>query len=81
MSEKRFELSKDKGFIFDNLQDDFLDLEDDVDILNNLYDENRELRQQLKQKQEEERLYANEILELRKTNEEFMQFKELGGDY
>ena len=35
----------------------------------------------IKQMQYEERLYANEILELRKTNEEFIQFKELGGDY
>jgi len=43
--------------------------------------ENEQLRQQLKQKQEEERLYANEILELREANKEFMQFKELGGDY
>ena len=49
--------------------------------IKDLKEENEKLRQQLKQKQEEERLYANEILELRKTNEEFMQFKELGGDY
>ena len=49
--------------------------------IKDLKEENEKLRQQLKQKQEEERLYANEILELRKTNEEFIHFKELVGDY
>lgn len=46
MSE-RFELSKDKGFIFDNLKDDFLDLEDDVNMLNFLCDENEQLGQEI----------------------------------
>ena len=40
-----------------------------------------ELQAQLREKEEDERLYANEIVELRKTNEEWLQFKELGGDY
>ena len=46
-----------------------------------LKEENEQLRQELQKKQEEERLYANEILELREANKEFIQFKELGGDY
>ena len=40
-----------------------------------------ELKAQLREKEEDEKLYANEIVELRKTNEEWLQFKELGGDY
>jgi len=58
---------------------------DDAEVicswLNELYNENEQLRQELQEKQEEEKLYANEILELREANKEFMQFKELGGDY
>ena len=40
-----------------------------------------ELKAQLREKEEDEKLYANEILELRETNKELLQFKELGGDY
>ena len=43
--------------------------------------ENKKLKAKLKEKEEDEQLYANEILELRKTNEEWIQFKDLGGDY
>ena len=43
--------------------------------------ENKKLKAKLKEKEEDEKLYANEILELRKTNEEWLQFKDLGGDY
>lgn len=43
--------------------------------------ENKKLKAKLKEKEEDERLYANEIVELRKTNEEWLQFKDLGGDY
>ena len=46
-----------------------------------LQQENEQLQAQLREKEEDERLYANEIVELRKTNEEWLQFKELGGDY
>ena len=44
MSKKRFEISKDKYFIFDNTEDDFLDLEDVVNKLNALNEENEELK-------------------------------------
>ena len=40
-----------------------------------------ELQAKLREKEEDEKLYANEIVELRKTNKEWLQFKELGGDY
>ena len=43
--------------------------------------ENKRLKAKLKEKEEDEQLYANEILELRKINEEWLQFKDLGGDY
>ena len=43
--------------------------------------ENKKLKAKLREKEEDEQLYANEILELRKINEEWLQFKDLGGDY
>ena len=46
-----------------------------------LMKEIKELKAKLREKEEDEKLYANEIVELRKTNEEWLQFKELGGDY
>ena len=46
-----------------------------------LQKENEQLQAQLREKEQDEQLYANEIVELRKTNEEWLQFKELGGDY
>jgi len=46
-----------------------------------LQEENEQLQAQLREKEQEERLYANEILELREANKEWLQFKSLGGDY
>ena len=46
-----------------------------------LMKEIKELKAKLREKEEDEQLYANEILELREANKEFIQFKELGGDY
>ena len=43
--------------------------------------ENKKLKEQLKQKEQEERLYANEILKLNKEAKEVLDFKSLGGDY
>ena len=40
-----------------------------------------ELKAKLKEKQEDEKLYAQEILELNKTKKEMLNFKQLGGDY
>ena len=42
---------------------------------------NKTLKAQLREKEEDEKLYANEILELRETNKEHIKFKSLGGDY
>ena len=43
--------------------------------------ENKKLKAKLKEKEEDEQLYANEIVELRETNKQWLEFKELGGDY
>ena len=43
--------------------------------------ENKKLKAKLKEKEEDERLYANEILKLRETNKEHIKFKSLGGNY
>lgn len=48
MSEKRFEITRDGNFIFDNLKDDFLDLEDDCELLNKLSKENEQLKGKVK---------------------------------
>ena len=88
MSKKRFECvfkehetKNSWSMIKDNQLDKPLYIKDVVDLLNELANENEQLRQQLKEKEEDEKLYANEIVELRKTNEEWLQFKDLGGDY
>ena len=59
----------------------FYSVEEIVEVLNNMGEMIDELEEQLKEKREEEQLYANEILELREANKEFIQFKSLGGDY
>ena len=46
-----------------------------------LRNENEQLRKELQEKQEDEKLYAQEILELNKTKKEMLNFKQLGGDY
>ena len=46
-----------------------------------LIKENEQLRQQLQEKQEDEKLYAQEILELNKTKKEMLNFRNLGSDY
>ena len=40
-----------------------------------------ELTDKLKEKEEDEKLYAQEIVELNKTKKELIEFNELGGDY
>ena len=52
-----------------------------LDLLNEQQATINELQAQLREKEREERLYANEILELRETNKEHIKFKSLGGDY
>ena len=46
-----------------------------------LEEENEQLRQTIKEMQQDEQLYAQEIVKLNKEAKEVLEFKELGGDY
>ena len=46
-----------------------------------LRQEIKELKAKLREKEEDERLYANEIVKLNKEAKEVLDFKSLGGDY
>ena len=78
--------------LMNNLNKEIVNLKGDVErlryIIQALREENykkfeqiKQLERELKQKNEDEKLYANEILELNKTKKEILNFKQLGGDY
>ena len=46
-----------------------------------LQKENEQLRAKLREKEQDEQLYANEIVKLNKEAKEVLDFKSLGGDY
>ena len=46
-----------------------------------LQKENEQLRQTIKEMQQDEQLYADEIVKLNKEAKEVLNFKTLGGDY
>ena len=46
-----------------------------------LQEENEQLQAQLREKEQDEQLYANEIVKLNKEAKEVLDFKNLGGDY
>ena len=84
MSEKRFTFEYDDGqwgvpLFYDD--DKKLSFDDVVALLNSLSDENEQLRQTIKEMQQDEELYANEIVKLNKEAKEVLNFKNLGGDY
>ena len=80
MSEKRFVI--DEEGISDNKTDNWYCWKEEVvDLLNEQQATIQQLQAQLREKEQDEKLYANEILELRETNKEWLQFKSLGGDY
>ena len=92
MNEKRFELSEYSTVyrysVIDNIQKGTLKANAIIILLNKQaekIDEQeatiQQLKAQLKQKEQEERLYANEILKLNKEAKEVLEFKSLGGDY
>ena len=84
MNEKRFKgyfATNEKWFLFDNETEEYMDMEDCKDKLNEQQSTINELKAQLKQKEQEERLYANEILKLNKEAKQVLEFKSLGGDY
>ena len=68
--------------ITDNLnKKDYVKMIDVVDLLNALNDENEQLRNIIKQKEEEEKLYAKEILRLNELNKQINNFNRLCGGY
>lgn len=91
MSEKRFEIRTNingEHWLFDNKYDKAMMISKIratlLDVCNMLNEQQaliNELQAKLKEKEEDERLYANEILELRETNKEHIKFKSLGGNY
>ena len=85
MSEKRFTYTvDDRGFytINDNVTGEKAVMVNDfLKWLNGLNDENEQLRQTIQEMQNDERLYANEIVKLNKEAKEVLNFKTLGGDY
>ena len=83
MSEKRFEMYNKYNhneIIYDSLDDQYYSVEYVESLLNKLVDENEQLRQQLAEKNEDERLYAKEIVKLNKEVKD-NKFLRLGNDY
>ena len=68
-------------FVWDNEKDDRMTALETTERLNEQQSTIQQLQAQLREKEEDERLYANEILELRETNKEHIKFKSLGGNY
>jgi len=78
MTEKRFKYKITDGF-FDG--DVLISIKEVVDKLNEQQATINELKAKLKEKEEDEKLYANEIVKLNKEAKEVLEFKSLGGDY
>ena len=82
MSEKQFKLSSETVLQYQIMDNDTDLNENEVcDLLNEQQATIQQLQAKLREKEEDERLYANEILELRETNKEHIKFKSLGGNY
>ena len=87
MSEQRFTFDYEVEFeIFDRVTKKHYDgrvgcQEKICDLLNEQQATINELKAKLKEKEEDEQLYANEIVKLNKEAKEVLDFKSLGGDY
>ena len=103
MSEKRFVFAtNEKWFLFDNETEEYMDMEDCKDKLNEQQSKITELEknfedlvnwsteiskrnvlldEKIGRLQEEEKLYAQEILRLNELLKQYQSFKDLGGDY
>ena len=68
-------------FVWDNEKEERMTALEVTKKLNEQQATINELKAQLREKEEDEKLYANEILELRETNKEHIKFKSLGGNY
>ena len=85
MCEKRFSVrlrSECDGVVYSFFDGNkLLDVDMIVDLLNEQHSTIEQLKAQLREKEEDERLYANEIVKLNKEAKEVLDFKSLGGDY
>ena len=83
MSEKRFTIDEntDCRLIYDNVEKDWLTKKGTVKLLNEQQATIQQLQAKLREKEEDEQLYANEIVKLNKEAKEVLDFKSLGGDY
>ena len=92
MSEKRFSDLNDLQAIIEELEQEIVEQQATIRKLQDLCGEsdsenaklrieNKKLKAKLKEKEEDERLYANEIVKLNKEAKEVLDFKSLGGDY
>ena len=88
MSEKRFKKMDtiiDPFPIWDTVEEKGYNCTDTLDVLVDLLNEQQatiqQLQAKLREKEEDEQLYANEIVKLNKEAKEVLDFKSLGGDY
>ena len=68
-------------FVFDNENDERMTALEVTKRLNEQQAIINELKAQLREKEQDEQLYANEIVKLNKEAKEVLDFKSLGGDY
>ena len=82
MSEKRFQMMRrvdDIADVYDSLQDDVLNLSDVVALLNNLYDENEQLRQELYESEKHYLIETSDISDNPYLEEELSELKKKYG--
>ena len=68
-------------FVWDNEKDERMTALEVTERLNKQQATINELKAKLKEKEEDEQLYADEIVKLNKEAKEVLDFKSLGGDY
>lgn len=68
-------------FVWDNENDERMTALNVTKRLNEQEAIINELKAQLREKEQDEQLYANEIVKLNKEAKEVLDFKSLGGDY
>ena len=68
-------------FVWDNVKEERMTALEVTKRLNGQQAIINELKAQLREKEQDEQLYANEIVKLNKEAKEVLDFKSLGGDY
>ena len=68
-------------FVWDNVKEERMTALEVTKRLNEQQAIINELKAQLREKEQDEQLYANEIVKLNKEAKEVLDFKSLGGDY